>query len=171
MSFHRSAAVVASAVILTGGAVVAVNAVTTTDPVTLCRSLKTNAVSAPSSGVCPKGSVGFDVANDADVQGLITEIDELRSNLNPLEVSYTIMAGKAGYSVYGTGLQPGSEVAFKYTEHTGEDFSYSTFADAEGNAEHVFFLGCVPDPVVSGIEGEQGLRVYTERLEHPLCSS
>lgn len=86
MKLSRPAAVFAAVVVLAGGAAVAVNAATGTDPVTLCSSAKTGAVTLPnSSGACAKGTTAFSVASDAAVQALATRLGAAESDVTAAE--------------------------------------------------------------------------------------
>ena len=82
MKLSRPAAVFAAVVILAGGAAVAVNATTGTDPVTLCASAKNGAVTVPdSNGTCAKGTNPISVASAAAVQALGTRLGTAETDL------------------------------------------------------------------------------------------
>jgi len=86
MKLSRPAAVFAAVVTLAGGAAVAVNAATGTDPVTLCSSAKNGAVTVPSSsGACAKGTTAFTVASEAAVQALATRLGTAETDLTAAE--------------------------------------------------------------------------------------
>ena len=95
MKLSRPAAVFAAVVVLAGGAAVAVNAATGTDPVTLCSSAKNGAVTVPnSSGVCAKGTTAISVASDAAVQALATRLGTAETDLTAAQAR--IAATEAG---------------------------------------------------------------------------
>ena len=94
MKLHRPAAVLAAAVILATGAVVAVNAVTATSPVTLCSNNRNGAVTVPVDGACAKGTTGFSVANDSDVQAVAGRIDTVEPAVEALEVAAADQAAR-----------------------------------------------------------------------------
>jgi uncharacterized coiled-coil protein SlyX len=78
MGSYRSVGVLVSVVALAAGAVVAVNAATTTEPVKLCANDTTGAVSLPRpTGACPQGTTKVFVANSADVRALAKRMDAL----------------------------------------------------------------------------------------------
>lgn len=86
MKLSRPAAVFAAVVILVGGAAVAVNATTGTDPVTLCASTKSGAVTVPDgNGDCAKGTTAFSVASDAAVQALASRLGTTETGLSAAE--------------------------------------------------------------------------------------
>jgi hypothetical protein len=89
MKLSRPAAVFAAVVLLAGGAAMAVNAATTTNPVALCSNDKTGVLTAPSStsGNCARGSTKFTVGSSADVQALAGRVDTAEGRLTALETS------------------------------------------------------------------------------------
>jgi len=112
MQLSRPAAVFAAAVILAGGAAVAVNATTGTDPVTLCSSAKNGAVTVPSSsGGCAKGTTAFTVASDAAVQALAGRVAAQETeNAGQATTIATLQAQNAAQAQAIQDLQQADEV-------------------------------------------------------------
>lgn len=95
MSLHRPAAVVAAAAILTTGAVVGVQAVTTTtQPIKLCAKNIGRTVSYPlANGSCPSGTTAFHVARASDVQALATRVDSAEGTISAQGGKITALEG------------------------------------------------------------------------------
>jgi len=177
MKLSRPVAVFAAVVLLAGGVGVAVNAATSTQAVKLCSNNKTGTVTVPGSGnTCPKGTSGFSVGSDADIQALAnradraqTALDGVNVRLNLLEPgdisvnAYVETNDEPAYDVDGSDLEPGSWLVAHYTTvEFGESQSNLIQVDDFGNASILFQTGCNTSEVYfTGVAADGGTPVYS----------